>query len=103
TLTPQIDQKFRASFASFHRLSPQEASEAHPARIEIVVAQPGETADGVESRMAVTDRPLEHFLLLNGLEKGGPLLAGQKYKIVVELAGLNDASKNCRTAARGDA
>jgi predicted Zn-dependent protease len=84
TLTPQIDQKFRTSFASFHRLSPQEASEAHPARIEIVVAQPGETADGVASRMAVTDRPLEHFLLLNGLEKGGPLLAGQKYKIVVE-------------------
>jgi predicted Zn-dependent protease len=84
TLTPQIDDRFRASIASFHRLSTKEASEAHPARIEIVVAQPGETADSLASHMAVTDRPLEHFLLLNGLEKAGPLMAGQKYKIVVE-------------------
>ena len=83
-LTPAVDERFRASIASFHRLTPQEASAVHPARIEIVTAQSGDTADGIAARMAVADRPLEHFLLLNGLEKGGPLQPGQRYKIVVD-------------------
>jgi predicted Zn-dependent protease len=84
TLTPAVDERFRASIASFHRLSQQEASEVHPSRIQIIVAEAGATADGIAGRMAVTDRPLEHFLLLNGLEKGGPLMPGQHYKIVVD-------------------
>jgi predicted Zn-dependent protease len=83
-LTPAFDNRFRASIASFHRLSQQEASTVHPARIQIVVAQDGDTADAIAARMAVSDRPLEHFLLLNGLEKGGPLQPGQRYKIVVD-------------------
>ena len=33
--------------------------------------------------MAV-DRPYERFLLLNGLDRGGALKAGERYKIVVE-------------------
>lgn len=83
-LTPAVDERFRASIASFHRLTAQEAAAVHPARIEIVTAQSGDTADGIAARMAVADRPLEHFLLLNGLEKGGPLQPGQRYKIVVD-------------------
>ena len=35
-------------------------------------------------KMATTDRPLDQFLLLNGLEGAGPLKAGERYKIVVE-------------------
>jgi predicted Zn-dependent protease len=34
--------------------------------------------------MAVADRPLEQFLLLNGLEPGAALKAGARLKIVVE-------------------
>jgi predicted Zn-dependent protease len=34
--------------------------------------------------MAIADRPLEHFLLLNGLEAGAVLKVGARYKIVVE-------------------
>jgi predicted Zn-dependent protease len=83
-LTPSVDERFRASISSFRRLSSQEAATVHPAHIDIVTAQAGDTADSVAARMAVSDRPLEHFLLLNGLEKGGPLQAGQRYKIVVE-------------------
>jgi len=30
-------------------------------------------------RMALTDRPLEWFLLLNGLDRPGPLKAGARY------------------------
>ncbi|HXW20148.1 MAG TPA: Zn-dependent protease, partial [Roseiarcus sp.] len=84
TLTPAVDARFRASIASFHKLSPQEAGEVHPARIEIVTAGSGDTADGLAARMAVPDRPLEQFLLLNGLEKGGALPSGQRFKIVVD-------------------
>jgi predicted Zn-dependent protease len=83
-LTPAVDQRFRASISSFRRLSPQEAAAVHPSHIEIVTARAGDTADSIAARMAVADRPLEHFLLLNGLEKGGPLQAGRRYKIVVD-------------------
>jgi hypothetical protein len=34
--------------------------------------------------MAIADRPLEHFLLLNGLEAAGPLTPGESYKTIVE-------------------
>ena len=34
--------------------------------------------------MAIADRPLDHFLLLNGLEPGASLKPGERYKIVVE-------------------
>ena len=34
--------------------------------------------------MAVPDRPLERFLIINGLEAGEALRPGDKVKIVVE-------------------
>jgi hypothetical protein len=34
--------------------------------------------------MGIADRPLEHFLLLNGLESAGSLNAGEVYKSVIE-------------------
>jgi predicted Zn-dependent protease len=34
--------------------------------------------------MAIADRPLDQFLVLNGLEKDAVLKAGTRYKIVVE-------------------
>ena len=34
--------------------------------------------------MAVPDRALDRFLVLNGLERGAALVPGQSYKIVVE-------------------
>ncbi len=83
-LTPAIDARFRASIASFHRLSAQEAAAAHPQRIEIVEADAADTPDAMARRMAVADRPLEQFLLLNGLEAGAALKAGERLKIVVE-------------------
>ena len=83
-LTPGIDARFRASIASFHRLSPQEAATAHPLRIQIVEAAAGDTPETMGHKMAIADRPLDHFLLLNGLESGATLRPGARYKIVVE-------------------
>ena len=36
------------------------------------------------ARMAFLSQPLDQFLILNVLERGVPLVAGQRYKIVAE-------------------
>ena len=35
--------------------------------------------------MAFLSQPLDQFLILNGLERGVPLVAGQRYKIVARM------------------
>lgn len=84
TLSPDIDQRFRASIGSFHKISPEEARNVHPLRISTVTARAGDTADNMAARLALQDRTLDHFLLLNGLDKASPLTVGQSYKLVVE-------------------
>jgi hypothetical protein len=36
------------------------------------------------ARMAFSDRPQDHFLLLNGLDQSAPLVSGASYKIILE-------------------
>jgi predicted Zn-dependent protease len=81
-LAPAVDARFLASIRSFHRIKPEEAAEARPLHVQIVTAQPGETADALARRMAVNARPLDQFLVLNGLERDAATPAGQRYKIV---------------------
>lgn len=82
--TPEVKERFQSSIASFHRLTPEEIAAARPLRIAIVAARPGETAEMLAARMAVPVRPLDYFLLLNGLSRGDPLQASEGYKIVAE-------------------
>jgi predicted Zn-dependent protease len=49
-----------------------------------VTSKPGDTAEALGSKMGVPDRPLEHFELINGLQRAGPLPVGAHYKIVTE-------------------
>ena len=79
TLTPAIDQDFRASLMSFHRLGPDEPTRLG-SHVHVAQAEPGETAQSFAGRMSVSDRPLAEFLALNGLDRGGPLVVGQLYK-----------------------
>jgi predicted Zn-dependent protease len=60
-----------------------EARQIRPLKLQVVTARSGDTAQGLAERMPI-DRSLERFLLLNGLERSGPLKAGERYKIVVE-------------------
>jgi predicted Zn-dependent protease len=83
-LTGDADGRFRASIASFRQTSPEEATGLKPLRLAIVRASPGERAEELARRMAIADRPLEHFLLLNGLDSAGTLTAGDVYKTIVE-------------------
>ncbi|MGH6677292.1 MAG: M48 family metalloprotease, partial [Xanthobacteraceae bacterium] len=83
-LNDEAEKRFRASIDTFRHLTPEEASDVRPLRIVIVTSKPGDTAEVLGSEMSVLDRPLEHFELINGLKKAGPLPAGEHYKIVTE-------------------
>lgn len=80
----ELDQAFRAAVNSFRRLSPDEARAIRPMRLQLVTAQSGDTAASLASRMASEERALEQFMILNGLERGGQVVPGRRYKIIVE-------------------
>jgi predicted Zn-dependent protease len=82
--TPEADRAFRDSVASFRRLTASEIRHAKPLRLKIVTVQPGDTVERLASRMALIDRQVERFRVLNGLEPGDHLKVGELVKIVVE-------------------
>jgi predicted Zn-dependent protease len=84
SLTPDIDKQFKVAAQTFRRVSLEEADRLRPLRLKIVPVQAGETVESFADRMAQLDRPLERFLVLNGLERGKPLPVGQKVKTVFE-------------------
>ena len=49
-----------------------------------MTANPGESPGDLATKMAVPDRQLDFFLLINGLEADAALQAGENYKIVAE-------------------
>ncbi len=78
------EKTFRAAFDSFRRIGPAEADKIKPLRISVVTAKAGDSAGSLSSRMVATDKPLETFELLNGLESAAPLQPGERYKLVTE-------------------
>ncbi len=83
-LNDEAEKRFRASIDTFRHLTPEEAGDVRPLRVVIVTSKPGDTAETLGSEMGVLDRPLEHFELINGLNRAGPLPPGGHYKIVTE-------------------
>lgn len=83
-LNAATEERFRASIFSFHRARRDEIDAVRPLHIGIVTARPGDRSEGLASRMAVQDRALELFLLINGLEAGERVEAGRRYKIIAE-------------------
>jgi predicted Zn-dependent protease len=80
---PESDRAFRETVESFRRMTLQEIERTRPLHIRVVMVRPGDTAERLAGRMA-TDRPLERFLVLNGLSAGQALTPGDQVKIVVE-------------------
>jgi predicted Zn-dependent protease len=78
-----LEGMFQRTLNSVRQVQPDEARQIRPLKLRIVTARQGDTAQGFAERMPI-DRPLERFLLLNGLERGGPLKLGERYKVVVE-------------------
>jgi predicted Zn-dependent protease len=82
--TPDTDRIFRESVGTFRRMSLAEIEQAKPLHLMVVKVAPGDTVEKLASRMAVTDRALERFRVLNGLNPGDKLKPGGEVKIVVE-------------------
>jgi predicted Zn-dependent protease len=74
---------FNRTLNSVRQVQADEARRIRPLKLQIVVAQRGDTSQTLAARMPV-DRSLERFLLLNGLERNSQLKVGERYKIVVE-------------------
>lgn len=79
-----IDQALAATLASFHRMSAQDLARLNPLRIDVVAVRAGETVGNLATRMQGTERKLELFRLLNGLDPSAVLTPGQMVKIVVD-------------------
>jgi len=75
-----------ALFASFHLLSAQEASILRPRVIRVVTAGASDTYQSIAARMA-SDRPLDHFMMLNGRTANEPLRPGEPLKIIAWAGG----------------
>jgi predicted Zn-dependent protease len=81
-LTPATDRSFQASIESFRRMSLEESKEVHPLHLKIVKVRRGDTVASLARRMAVPDRALARFRMLNGLGPHDRLKAGEEVKIV---------------------
>lgn len=82
--TPETERAFRDCIGSFRRLTLAEIKAAKPMRLKLVTVAPADTPERLARRMALADRPLERFRVLNGLAPGQPLKPGERIKIVVE-------------------
>ncbi|MFG1378391.1 M48 family metalloprotease [Xanthobacter autotrophicus] len=83
-LTPELDKQFRAAADTFRRVSSGEAETVKPLRVRIVTAGLGDNVDKLADRMQVPDRPMERFLILNGLDAAAKIKYGEKVKIISE-------------------
>ena len=84
TRTPETDRTFRESIQTFRRLSLQEVHSTKPLHLKIVKVQAGDTVETLAVQMALLDRQVERFRVLNGLGSDEQLKAGDLIKIIVE-------------------
>ncbi len=84
TLGPEAERAFEGALASVRALSPEEASAVRPLRVRLVTAADGDTAEMLAARMPYDERAVQRFLVLNGLNRAGPLTPGERYKIVAD-------------------
>ncbi|MFC3690814.1 M48 family metalloprotease [Chenggangzhangella methanolivorans] len=83
-LTPAIDGGFRESLMTFRRLAQAEIDAARPLRLDVARVREGDTEATIAGRMAVSDRAVERFAVLNGLAPGETLRAGERVKVIDE-------------------
>jgi predicted Zn-dependent protease len=82
--TAEIDRGFRESVGTFRRMTLAESQAAKPLHLKVVTVEPGETVERLASHMAVQDRAVERFRILNGLGPNERVQAGDRIKIVAE-------------------
>ena len=73
---------FNSMFGSVRKISPGEASNVRPRKLDVVTVRPGDSIQSLASRMAYDTAQQERFLVLNGLTASSRLSPGQKVKVV---------------------
>ena len=79
-----VDRAFRETVNSFRRLTPSEIQDAKPLHLKVMTMGPHESAAEMAAQMAVPDRRLERFLILNGKTVAEPPKPGDQVKVIVE-------------------
>ncbi len=70
--------QFDPMFRSIRRISAAEASAVKPRKLAVVTVKSADTLQSLSKRMAYADKPLERFLVLNGMTSASRLTPGQK-------------------------
>ena len=83
-VSAEVDRGFRELVATFRRMTLAESQAAKPLRLKVVTVQAGDTVERLASGMALTDRPVERFRVLNGLAANERVQPGDQVKVVVE-------------------
>jgi predicted Zn-dependent protease len=79
-----VDRSVRESVNTFRRMQLAETEAAKPLRLAVSTVKAGDTIERLAGRMAVADRALERFRVLNGLAAGQTVKPGDRVKIVIE-------------------
>lgn len=83
-LSPQLEAAFRDAASSFRRVPNEEAQAVRPLKIRLHQVVAGDTAERLAARSVFSDRNLERFLVLNGMQRGARLTPGDYVKVVTE-------------------
>jgi predicted Zn-dependent protease len=81
---PEIDHVFRVTVDTFRRMTLAEIQHAKPLHLKVVKVKPGDTVEKLGRRMAVSDRQVERFRVLNGLGPNDTVKPGAEVKMVTE-------------------
>jgi predicted Zn-dependent protease len=65
-------------------MSKAEIRKARPLRLKIVTVAARDTIEQLAARMAVSDKPVERFRVLNGMDPADKLTPGTMVKLIVE-------------------
>jgi len=82
--SPDLEALAASVRNSFRQLTAAERGSLKPLMLNVVNAQPGESARTLAARMRGVSRPLELFLILNGMKPGDSIEPGRSYKVVSE-------------------
>jgi predicted Zn-dependent protease len=65
------------------RITIGEAGAVRARRLAVVTVKKDDTLQSLARRMAYDDRPLDRFLVLNGLDASSRLVPGSRVKLIV--------------------
>jgi predicted Zn-dependent protease len=80
-LTPELDRQFLESIKSFRSLRAEERDALQPLHLTMVTASESDTVDKLIAQMRGVDRPLDRFLIVNGLDRP-KIKSGMNYKLI---------------------